>query len=65
MTYSQFESNYAIAYDYLDEYQQRAMDDAISAFGFNEDTVNAMIYVWFGMQLKAFVNYVLCQGMRY
>ena len=60
MTYNEFESNYAIAYDYLDEYQQRAMDDAISAFGFNEKTVSGMIYVWFGMELESFVDDVMC-----
>ena len=59
MTSSEFESNYAVAYDCLDEYQQRAMDDAISAFGFNEKTVSGMLYVWFGMELEAFVDDVL------
>lgn len=59
MTYNEFESNYSIAYDYLNEYQQHAMDDAISAFGFNEKTVSGMIYVWFGMELEAFVDDIL------
>ena len=59
MSYNDFELDYDCAYECLDEYQQKAMNDAISAFGFNEKTVNAMLYVWFGMELEAFVDDVL------
>lgn len=59
MTFSQFENDYEIACDYLDEYQTQAMNDAISAFGFNETTINNMLYVWFGMELESFVDSVL------
>ena len=59
MTFSDFNNDYQIAIDYLDEYQAQAMNDAISAFGFNETTVSNMLYVWFGMELEAFVDSVL------
>ena len=35
MTFGDFNNDYEIAIDYLDEYQTQAMNDAISAFGFN------------------------------
>ena len=59
MTFGDFNNDYEIAVDYLDEYQTKAMNDAISAFGFNEKTVSNMLYVWFGMELEAFVDSVL------
>lgn len=59
MGWTEFDNDYNIMLDYLDEYQTRAMNDAVSAFGYNEDTVNSMLYVWFGMQLSAFVDEML------
>lgn len=56
MGWTEFDNDYNIMLDYLNEYQTRAMNDAVSAFGYNEDTVNSMLYVWFGMQLSAFVD---------
>ena len=56
MGWDEFDGNYNIMLDYLDEYQTRAMNDAVSAFGYNQDTVDAMIYVWFGMTLDAFID---------
>ena len=56
MTYTEFNELYNVAMDYLDEYQQHAMNDAISAFGFNPTTVDNMLYVWFGMCLESFVD---------
>ena len=59
MGWNEFDNNYNIMLDYLSEYQIRAMNDAVSAFGYNEDTVNSMIYVWYGMTLDAFIDNVL------
>lgn len=59
MGWDEFDNNYNIMLDYLSEYQIHAMNDAVSAFGYNEDTVNAMIYVWYGMTLDAFIDSVL------
>ncbi len=56
MGWTEFDDNFNIMLDYLDKYQTRAMNDAISAFGYNEDTVSAMLYVWFGMELDAFID---------
>lgn len=59
MGWTEFDNDYNIMLDYLDEYQTRAMNDAVSAFGYNEKTVNGMLYVWFGMELQAFVDEML------
>lgn len=54
---------YAIITDYLNEYQQHALNDAISAFGYNMNTLNSMLYVWFGMETEAFIDEML--GLYY
>lgn len=50
---------YAFVTDYLNEYQTQALNDAISAFGYNMDTIDAMLYVWFGMETECFISEIL------
>lgn len=59
MTWNDFDNYATMVFDYLDEYQQKAMNDAIIAFGHNQKTFDAMLYVWFGMELEAFMDDVL------
>lgn len=59
MTWSEFDNYATMVFDYLDEYQRKALNDAVSAFGYNEDTFNRMIYVWYGMELESFIDSVL------
>lgn len=56
MTWNEFDEYATMAFDYLDEYQQKALNDAISGFGYNENTFNMMLYVWFGMELQNFID---------
>lgn len=59
MTWNEFDNDATMVFDYLDEYQQKAMNDAVSAFGYNQKTFDNMLYVWFGMTLEAFIDSVL------
>lgn len=59
MTWNEFDNYASMVFDYLDEYQQKSLNDAVSAFGYNEDTFNRMIYVWYGMELESFIDSVL------
>lgn len=56
MTYTEFNELYNVAMDYLDEYQQRAMNDAVNAFGFEPTTVDNMLVLWYGECLESFVD---------
>ncbi len=40
----------------LTDYQIKALNDCLSGFGNNEDTINTMLYVWYGMEYDAFVD---------
>ena len=59
MTWNEFDNAANIVFDYLDEYQQKALNDAISGFGYNQKTFDTMLYVWFGMELESFIDSVL------
>lgn len=59
MTWNEFDNYATMVFDYLDEYQQKALNDAISAFGYNQKTFDNMLYVWFGMTLESFIADVL------
>lgn len=50
---------YDIISDYLNEYQLQALNDAISGFGYNMNTLDTMIYVWFGMDAECFIDTVI------
>lgn len=41
---------------WLTDYQIQALYDCLSGFGNNEDTINTMLYVWYGMEYDAFVD---------
>lgn len=45
----------------LSEYQYKCLLDCYSGFGYNEDTLNTMLYVWFGMESDAFID-TYCKG---
>lgn len=59
MKWSDFDNDATMVFDYLDEYQQRALNDAVSAYGYNQKTFDNLLYVWFGMTLESFINSVL------
>jgi hypothetical protein len=59
MTWDEFDNDATMVFDYLDEYQQKALNDAVSGFGYNQNTFDTMLYVWFGMELEAFIDSVL------
>lgn len=61
MTWDDFDNYATMIFDYLDEYQQKALNDAIKAFGYNQETFDNMLYVWFGMTLESFIDDVLEQ----
>lgn len=50
---------YAILSDCLNEYQIKALNDAISGFGYNMNTLDTMIYVWYGMDAECFIDLVI------
>ncbi len=50
---------YDILCDCLNEYQLQALDDAISAFGFNMKTLDKMLCVWYGMETESFINTII------
>lgn len=56
MTWNEFDNAANIVFDCLDEYQQKALNDAVSGFGYNQNTFDTMLYVWFGMTLEAFID---------
>lgn len=58
-TWNDFNECADVVFDYLNEYQQMALNDAISAFGRNQKTFDNMLYVWFGMTLESFIDSVL------
>ena len=55
MTWNEFDNDATMVFDYLNEYQQKALNDAITAFGYNQKTFDNMLYVWFGMTLESFI----------
>jgi len=59
MTWNEFDNDATMVFDYLNEYQQKALNDAVSAFGYNQKTFDNMLYVWFGMTLESFIDDVL------
>ena len=59
MTWNEFDNDATMVFDYLNEYQQKALNDAISAFGYNQKTFDNMLYVWFGMTLESFIDDIL------
>lgn len=59
MTWNEFDNDATMVFDYLNEYQQKALNDAVSAFGYNQKTFDNMLYVWFGMTLESFIDDIL------
>ncbi len=59
MTWNEFDNDASMVFDYLNEYQQKALNDAVSAFGYNQKTFDNMLYVWFGVTLESFIDSVL------
>jgi len=59
MTWNEFNNAANMVFDYLDEYQQKALNDAVNAFGYNQKTFDNMLYVWFGMTLESFIDDIL------
>ena len=45
----------------LTEYQYQCLYDCYDGFGFNEETLDTLLYVWFGMESDAFID-TYCKG---
>lgn len=41
---------------WLTDYQIQALHDCLSGFGNNDDVINTLLYVWYGMEYDAFVD---------
>ena len=48
MGWTRLDDNYNILLDYLDEKQTYAFEMAIHAFGYNEHTLDCLVYAMFG-----------------
>ena len=56
MTWDEFDYMAQVVIDSLDEFDGYAMHIAISAFGYNKETIDTVLYTMFGMGLENYFS---------